>query len=65
MRKVSKTTLVKRFMDSHPMAQALVLEAITRYAVEQLDAEDWVGVKWINQDTWREVAQAALDQLGD
>ena len=65
MRKVSKTTLVKKFMDSNPLAQAFVLDAICQYAVQQLDAKDWEGMTFINQDAWREIAQDALNMIGD
>ena len=63
--KVSKTSLVKNFMVDHPLQQAFVLEAICAYAVSQLDAKDWEGMTFINQDAWRKIAQDALDMIGD
>lgn len=58
--KVTGTLAIKRFMDSHPLATAFVMEALTKYAVEQLDAPAWEGVTIINQDAWKDVAQEAL-----
>lgn len=63
MRKVSKPLAVKRFMEDHPLATSFVLEAITNYAVASLAAPDWEGNTLINQDTWRSLAQKALDTV--
>jgi hypothetical protein len=52
-------------MANNPLANAFVLEAITKYAVEQLDAPAWEGYTFINQDAWKDIAQQALDVLGD
>jgi hypothetical protein len=65
MRKVSKPLAVKRFMESHPLASAFVLDAITRYAVRTLDAPDWEGNAIISQDLWRALAQQALETVAD
>lgn len=61
MRRVNKPLAVRNFMANHPLASAFVLEAITRYAVQSLDAPDWEGTPLINQDAWREIAQQALN----
>jgi hypothetical protein len=62
---VSKTSLVKKFMESDVLAQAFVLEAICQYAVQQLDAKDWDGLPIINQGAWRQIAHDALKVIGD
>jgi hypothetical protein len=61
VRKVNKPLAVRNLMANHPLALAFVLEAITKYAVEQLDAPAWEGHTFINQDAWKAVAQEALD----
>lgn len=63
--KVNKASLVKRFMESGVLNEAFVLEAICAYAVQQLDAKDWEGMTFINQDAWRKIAQDALNMIGD
>jgi|LakMenEpi03Aug12_release.lakeMendotaPanAssembly.Ray.scaffolds.fasta_scaffold3462183_1 hypothetical protein len=61
MRKVNKPLAIKKFIDSDPLALAFVIEAMTKYAVEQLDAPAWEGYTLVNQDAWRGLSQAALD----
>ena len=65
VKRINQPLAIKRFMESHPLARAFVLDALTRYAVETLDAPEWGGTPIINQDAWRETAQAALDMLGE
>jgi hypothetical protein len=65
VRKVNKPLAVRNFMSDNSLATAFVLEAITKYAVEQLDAPAWEGYTFINQDAWKDIAQQALDVLGD
>jgi hypothetical protein len=61
VRKVNKPLAVRNFMANNPLARAFVLEAIIKYAVEQLDAPAWEGHTFINQDAWKAIAQEALD----
>ena len=64
-KRVNKPLALKRFMESHPLASAFVLEAVTRYAVQSLDAPDWGSNAIISQDLWRSLAQQALDTVAD
>jgi len=64
-KRVNKPLAIKRFMESHPLASAFVLTAITNYAVQSLDAPDWESNTIISQDLWRSLAQQALDTVAD
>ena len=61
VRKVNKPLAVRNFMANHPLALAFVMAALTKYAVEQLDAPAWERHTFINQDAWKAIAQEALD----
>lgn len=65
VRKVNKPLAVKNFIDNNPLALAFVMTALTKYAVEQLDAPAWEGHAFINQDAWKALAQEALDVMGN
>lgn len=64
-KRINKPLVIKRFMENDPLGYAFVLDAITKYAVEQLDAPKWEGVTVINQHAWRSTAQAALEAVSD
>ena len=60
VRKVNKPLAVKNFIDNNPLALAFVLEAITAYAVEQLNAPCWPYTK---RSPAAALAQEALDMM--
>ena len=64
-KRINKPLDVKRFMESNPLAVGFVLEAIDRYARSQIHAPKWEGQTFINQDLWRELAQAASKMVND
>ena len=50
---------------SGPLMQAFVIEAITRYALEQSMAPDWGADVMLSQDAWRACANECIEKLGE
>lgn len=57
-------TNLMEWPDSGPMMQAFVIEAIARYALEQVMAEPWGADSMINQESWKACANECLSKLG-
>lgn len=64
-KRINKPLVIKRFMENNHLGYVFVLQAITSYAVQQLDAPDWEGTPIVNQGAWRQMAQAALEAVSD
>lgn len=64
-KRINKPLAIKRFIEGDVLALTFVMQALTQYAVDQLNAPDWGGTPIINQDAWRETAQAALELVSD
>jgi hypothetical protein len=62
---VTNEQRIKRMMNfSHfgALKQGFIMEAIRAYAEQQL-AEPWSSTTFVNQDTWKSIAQECLDDL--
>ena len=64
-KRINKPLAIKRFIEGDALALAFIMEALTQYAVDQLNSPDWEGTPIINQDAWRATAQAALELVSD